>query len=493
MRRFSYMLSVLLCILIVGCPAPQSDTQDKPPWTVIELNTTPQPLDVPYQAVTVNEIARYTPPDNITWPAAIDFRGQTAWKWNETEIGLFAAEIITSEEDDTESRTTQLYKWTLSNDDINTVSVSRTPSGNAWLPVPVPISAQSRRFFNVAGFAFVIGGGESTTRSISMGENEAIGLEIINDIWFYRFNATSPHKISTNSDFSQGFYELAMNHVYAPLERNRANCLVFQDYRDQHIPMPDGVMKITKNYACVNLDNLWVMPLEKAIRDTYGAEFTGFTLFEGIPPNFFFSGVSPFDNSYYIYVSNNSYTIAIPIEGILKDDGQDDIVMPVKVTGYIPAVQYAGTMIVFAEHHNDDDESTLISAIQFETGNIKNITGQPSVIWSSEVPNIFSVATVIPVGENADTARPYTVCLNPLTGELTVFDPLLGSIRHQSIIELAEWHAGDNLASFCVNFDPDPTRPIVFIHDPNANEIIELELQISEPTRGNIVPIEETG
>ena len=117
-----------------------------------------------------------------------------------------------------------------------------------------------------------------------------------------------------------------------------------------------------------------------------------------------------------------------------------------------------------------------VAALAF-TGDKLNMSS-PTVIWESDVPNKFDVCTVLLTGEDE---RPYIVCLDPSYGNITVFDPLTGSIRAQSNVELSDWdweNTTQSSTSFAEFLDSPAEGNLVFIHDPAVNEIIELEISV---------------
>jgi len=444
-----------------GC-APRSHPPPQAPWTTVALGV--GSVDVPYEAVTVREVARHKPPDGVTWPAALDFRGQTAWLWDGDDPVLYASPYAApgSVKDSEETGAAFAYVWSLRKTTIERRALANTPAETSWPAIPYPEAAVSESAVSDdIDFACINPTGQSATHFLTIDDGEPVGVPIVDSI----SSSSLPER-----DMAQ--HELAAGVFFSPMERIGAPSLVFLTYIDLPVDMPNGITRLATNWMRIGLQTPEdPLSLGPAVAATFGAELSGFM---GDPAVYFFRGRSPFDNQELTFVSNLTSTVAIrPWEDPTMTDGLSG---PLRTSDFIPAVEWAGEHVVFAELGERSGDSFYAVAIRLDLADLERI--EPEVIWASEVPDIFELATVVSVGTNG---RPYIVCLDPVGGGITVFDPLLGSIRYQGTIDLA---AGDSMmhtAAFCVNFDPDPARPTLFIHDPNANEIIELAIETRAP------------
>ncbi len=481
---YRLQLSLLLLVFILtGCNPPVRRQPVVPPWIVREL--TDKSIDVPYEAVSVRETARYTPPDSFIWPESFGIRGQTLISGNEDEYHLYTASLAKAEVP------ARAHDWNLSDNSVSHVILDPQPPENTWRPIPIQLYRETPGTETIPGFVYVSPNGESSIRAVSIDNSDPIPLPIIDRIFII-----NPWLDVDESDSNLNFLiydvtqmELSATELLAASNGDYQG-IVFEKYIDWEVRIPDKPIRLVPGWVCIrfNFDRqIWVTGLYEQVMKTFGAEFTGW--YDNL---FFFQGESPFDSNQYTYITDEtndgSTVLAIP-----PWSPSSDIETPetLKITGYIPAVRWNSENVFFAEYGAGDNQSAYYVAISMAIEDLEQ--SEPSVIWHAEVPNMFSISTVIYSGTiESDEQRPYIVCLNPLTGELTVFDPLLGSIRNQTIIELSDFQEGGSLASFCANFERDTVQPVVFIHDPNANEIIQLELEFSEPGTGiNIRPLDD--
>ncbi len=487
MRRLWFALLVMI-LLVPGCP-PSSGGSGKLPWSVIELGPV-SPLDVPSQAVTIREIGRYSPPDGSLWPAPLDYRGQTVWLWgSDGNPMLIAARPLPTQPEQGDQLPPQFMVWTPATGRLESLSFMCEPPADSWPPIPVFAQrGESGVPYGNIDFAFVSAGGESTTRGASIDKGEPRGLPVIDSILVCGTDIPDASKPTEAREVRTGDRELSAENMLAPLDRNGAQSLVFRNFLHVTVDMPDKSMRLIPGWRRIDLDGATgPTSLYPALEMTYGAELTGFL---DSPPVYFLTGKSPFESRSLTFVTDLEKVAAIA--PWRRPDQPDSAPLPLKVTGYVPAVRWGtgNETVVFAEHGERAGNSTYIVATMLDPSDIPGL--RPEIVWAADVPNMFAVATVVPVGPDR---RPYIVCLNPLSGEITVFDPLLGAIRHQGKIRLAAWEAGADLASFCLNFEPDPARPVVFVHDPVANEMIELRIEATESAGGSrgggIVPLDE--
>lgn len=473
---------LLILILPVSCnPPPPGEEEPLPPWTTVAMSSRPQPFDLPYEAVAVHQTARYTPPDGKIWPAGIGYTGQTMWGIQDGVTKLYACTIperTTGDEGEENIILVPetLYHWNLSENEIDEYPLDPPPPDTSWLPIPTALKSRTPSgFTEIYSFAIISAGDESATRAVTIEESDPINLKIIDSISYYGLDG----KLRLTNEIDLDNFELSSTNIIVPSDRLGAPVLAVENYYDYFLRMPDGVTRLATNRATIDLINNEIIPFDEAIDETFGADLIGFSKDPGI---LFFTGESPYDGEEYAFVKSTCCVKAIPALNLSSDIEEEPQLL--RITGYMPSVKYEDSAIVFAEYGEntiDESETTHIAALRFE--NADPLGDDPYIIWHADVPNIFAVCTVIYVG---NPARPYLLTLDPTNGDLRIFDPLMGSIRYETNIEIAEFRSGMDLAGFALTHFPSPYHPIAFIHDPNANEIIEIRLEILEdiPGRG---------
>ena len=469
----NFVLAIVFLISVAGCTPPPDDPQpESAPWTIVDLNTDPQPLDLPYEAVTVTEVARYTPPDDLEWPSSVGYMGQTVWTLRNGRPHLYACSLVENIIDEDsggeEIIPATLYRWDIGENDLEEYILDPPPPDDSMLPIPLGVrmatpSGFSERF----SWAVLSAEGDSSTRAISIEDDEPVPLPIIDSISYYGPDG----KGFIANDIDKRTYELSPTNIFVPADRLGAPVFIAENYRDYFLEMPDGVTSLATNFAKFDLVSNDIKSFDEEIERTLGAELTGFTR---NPEQFFFVGESPFDGVAYTYINSDCCVKAIP--PVTFPDFGDGESIPMRITGYLPGVIYQDRHLVFAEFEPNDTENkdrTRIVALGFQYPDPWD--SDPVIVWQQDVPNIFGVCTIVRVG---DTGRPYILTLDPTNGDIKIFDPLLGSIRYEGHIELAGWEDGMSIAGFALKFIPDPSMPVAYIHDPNANEIIELKISL---------------
>jgi len=480
MRRFLCIIP-LICLLITGCTGPGAEKNL--PFSIINPDENPSSLDIPWQAVSVTEFARHTPPDDVVWPTSAGEWGQTGWLWDEPLVfdetpventrGNVQPVFFTATVPSTAPGEPSVqYDWTLFNNRIGSYSPDNQPPFGS---LPLPIMEDS--LIDIPGgsnqstlahhdILYFDTSGESELRFVNIDDSGPIGLPTINSI----FCNGSPVDLGDAS-------ELSATDILFPMERDGSLFMLVRSYVDDNLSMPEGTTRIVPSWWSFNLLDINIFPPQdlSALHDlTFGATLTGFaqSKYHDIPQLFFLSGISPHDEKTYAFICSMGNALAIETD--------------IRFTRYIPAVFYNDSLVVFSE---PDDADPEVTALMLSGTSVDSL--EVSVLWKSEVPLIFSISTTIPVVTEAGTIRPYIVCLNPIDRTLTVFDPLLGLVRSTGQIDISEWREGNPLPSFCVNFNADPEQPYIFIHDPAANELIELHLDARAPSEGStIVPVE---
>jgi hypothetical protein len=256
---------------------------------------------------------------------------------------------------------------------------------------------------------------------------------------------------------------------------------VFRDLTKIEIPLPDKVTRLADSWTCLDVSQGLFFELDSLVEKTGGARLDGFLDSMGW---FFFSGGrgGP-DESVSYAVQADGEMLVLP-QWQRADDTETP---PITLTasGYIPSLDYQGSHIVFFDR-GGTGETYYAVAVRFDGDSLPE--SNPSVIWSGEIPAIFGVSTVV---TSVHGGRPFIVCLDPMTGEITAIDALAGSVGYQGTIELGEYQPGGPVASFCQYVNPWAVNPTMLLHDPAANEIIRLELTARTPgEERSIRPVE---
>ena len=428
-----------------------------------------QPMSLPSEPVTVTESARYTPPDGKIWPVAIGYTGQTMWGVEREKTTLYscANSMRMIGDENYRSVPTSVYQWDIDENFIEEFPLDPPPPDSSWMQIPLAVKTRtSSGFLEQYWFGILSQGGVSSTRAVTIEDSEPIDLPLIDSVSYYDTGG----RLVLRNNIDQDHFELSTTDIFVPCDRMGASVLVFKNYLDYLLKMPDGVTRIAINWTRLDLINNQIAPFGEEIDLTLGAELTGFSKDPGM---YFFVGESPFDGKDYTYIKGTCCVKTLPAVD-LTDDGIDNP-LALRITGYIPSARYQNSIIMFAEYgdNGNESETTHVAALRFNSSD--PLADDPYIVWHGDVPNIFGVSTVIYAGTGA---RPYILTLDPTTGDITVFDPLLGSIRYEGNIEIAQWRSGMNLAGFVLTYFPTPYFPIAYIHDPNANEIIELRLDV---------------
>ncbi|MCX6646676.1 MAG: hypothetical protein NTY09_10000 [bacterium] len=462
-------------VLTSSCATPPPESKEAaPPWTDVPMTNIAQPMDLRYEPITVIESSRYTPPDGKVWPAAVGYTGQTMWGVDGSKISLYAcanSNHVTGENEDEDYVIvpTSIYQWDLTENIIGEYPLDPSPPDKSWMPIPLAVRNLTQAgVLERYSFAVVSAGSASSTRGVTIEDSGPMDLPIIDSVSYYGVDG----KLMFKNEIERTRFELSSTNIFVPCDRLGAPVLVAENYLDYFLRMPDGVTRIATNWAKLDLIGNEIVPFGDEIDMTLGAELTGFSNNPGI---YFFAGVSPYDGKEYTFYKGTCCVKAFQAVD-LTDDATDNP-LSLRITGYIPSVRFGESVIVFAEYGEDVEgsETTHIAAVRFNKAD--PLADDPYIVWHADVPKIFGVCTVLYAGE---PSRPYILTLDPTNGDIKVFDPLLGSIRYEGNIEIAQWHDGMNLAEFAVTLFPSPFYPVAYIHDPNANEIIELRLGASE-------------
>ncbi len=485
----AWISTAIVCLIVVwGCAGPEAEK----PWIEIQLQT--DSIDAPYQAVELTEVARHQPPDNMEWPEGAYPIGGTVWRWSDGQPVLTAVDmqmILPFEEAElTEGWTwdADLVTWRMREDSLARQELARGLPQRTLPAIPMlALFSIGSRHFEEIHFALMDFEGVSQTREYEMESGEAVKPHVITAVRLYDPTTFIPDVLPTPIEVNVEEQELNPHVFMASMDRRGAPNLVFETFSMCEFEVSGEVTRLAKNWVRLNfgagiaIDSESLCP---AVEATGGAELTAY---QDYPEIYFFSGSLPDESTQCIFITNVETTYALT--GLTSTDNPEAPGTPLKVTDRIPAVWWAGDLIVFAQSERSSADTIQVAAIKLHIPYFLDEI-EFSVIWEAEMPDIFGNSIVVPVEPDR---RPYIVCLDPLTGDTAIFDPLLGSIRCQGRIEYHNPDADRQFASLCVNLDPDPERPILFVHDPGSNEIIELRLDVSEALQGvRIEPIEET-
>jgi len=180
MDRFRISLLILF-FTVTGCYPHAGRHQFELPWTVRVL--TDKSIDLPYEAVSVMETGRYTPPDGFTWPESFGVRGQTVVGLKEDGLHLYSASLAD------EDNPARAMDWNLSENSIDPIVLDPQPPENTWNPIPFRLDRESPGTETIPGFVYVSPNGESTIRAVSIDDGDPLPLAIIDrifiiDPWF---------------------------------------------------------------------------------------------------------------------------------------------------------------------------------------------------------------------------------------------------------------------------------------------------------------------
>ncbi len=476
----AWILLLPLLILITGCPQPDEPEQSAKP---VEL--TRQSLELDALGVSITEIARHSPPEGLVWPHALDYERRTLWNYSDSSPVLYTASagewIAPEDESEVPIRgPAKTYIWNLGDGSVSVTDISHE------LPAEInqPITVQSPMDLYPVIHVFSGSGGESPTQSVSIDDEEPVPIAIVDGFW--SFNPQG--EILYESAVSTAQHELYAGSVFTSLDGIDSWCLVYRELNKQAILVSEGddetqsLTRLVDTWSYYDTTRGRLVLLANIVEKTGAARLDGFL---DDPAWFFFSSDREYDEGPATYVVQGPRDMLVLAPFRISDD-PGEIPAALRVTGYIPPVSYEDSHIVFFDLAVQEGNSTYIVAVKFDGENI--LDSNPSIIWSAEVPPIFGVSTVV---YPEPTGRPYIVCLDPFTGDLTAFGPLTGAIRFQANIELADWHLGSPLASFCHYIDSRSMDSTILIHDPGANEIIEFEISTSSiGSPGAVTPLE---
>jgi len=469
---------LILILSLCGCDlsghrADQSDQDRRNPTSV---NNSPEPLDIPHELVRVSEIGRYQPTDEVSWPAGNAGLTRTVWAWDSPAVTgttgievpepvLYTATSPSTGTDEMTSTAACEYLWGLDYGSVIVTEIENQPVPDA-VPVPAVLTDDTDESIDYMTY-YIDTSGESEIRKVSIDDQEPVGLPIINSV------TTDGIPIY----LSEGYEEVSASGIILPADRMIVPAILSTEHRDDGVALPDGGVNLYERWSIIGFGWDRVRTDSSLVNEiTRGADINGFLKVSDDPTSFLFflSDIPPGVSRPVTYISNG--------REVMSFDGEH------RITGYVPSVRYHDDLLVFAESGPD---GSLIAAYKL-TGDLELVEDiVVTKIWEAEVPRIFSISTTVPVRSETGDIRPYIVCLDVLDTILTVFDPLTGSIRYQEPIDITPWADGNPLPDFCVCGNPDPTRPIALIHDPAANEIIQLQLQTSETVHGGGIEVLE--
>jgi len=498
MRNPAYIL-IILVIILSGCTT-EVDSEPDVPNTPEVISPATQFLDLDYEIIAVSETRRFSPPGDVRWLANWWIGTNMAWTRDSEDYNFFAIEAggrlrealgmpVYDPEDDLYEA--DLVTW---NPDTGEIELERyeppLDRHGGWVPFLAWWGPSDLPFKSI----FTVPGAPSKVSSYYVDpESEAYGgREYVPHPIFERINIYSGNLLVSELDLAEKELSSAPTSILFPLN-TRDNCaMVLESLVDIDIEQKDGTMKLVPEYYYIGNINGGYFSMEYLAHKTGGAELTGFTV---APDVFFFEGESPDDTGLRIYIGYEEEMITLDLSEIesgieITEYSPYD---PLRIDGRIPAVSYGDNTIVFATTEVESHFKIYTAAIMIDRNPHEGT--EPVVLWKSELPNIFKVpSSMLTVNLDSGTGeRPYIVTLEPRSGEFAIFDPLTGSIRHQSVIELEDWHTHGHFASIIAEMksaehSPGSSQPI-FIHDPNANEIIQLEISIGDSEGPSITPL----
>jgi len=514
----SFPTLLLLSLIICSCK-PATPPTPEHRWIDLTINSTPKPFDIGYQSISVSEIARFTPPDGFIWPAAEGESGRTIiLNKKDPATGQPHYRALWLGKEIAEAETLSLFVWDLKQNTLEIIEQDIPTSGDTAMTFLSVVP--SRNLFGEDGpsiYAVTLyTGGESSVSKVTVDDEKPIGLPIVTGAGLDKLKFGSTDK-AERFFLDLSAYELSLEDFH--IQNNGwifAPTFIFQSYIDREVKMPDGVTRLVPGlYSLsikIDLTELELDPLDRALDETYGAEFIGFQYYYR---RFycFFKGIAPYEANNYIFI-RGQLNENIPVRRISFANTENTVESTVstefELIDYLPMFDYMGREVIFGEREIPaNPDKVLLTALNIATREFlynKRSEGL-DVIWQSEIPKIFSHTESFEISDEADESkdRPYIACLDQITGELTIFDPLLGSIRNQSMVDLSQAMESGMLPSFSrdtwkwnVVLDDktgdyvlDYRPPIsLFIHDPNSNELIQLEISTKETEGPSIRPLE---
>jgi hypothetical protein len=436
----------VICLCLVAC---------KPAATGIPvIQPRAAKMDLPVQAVSIHEVARYFPAQGHTWPIAEGEDKNTLW-----EQGPILHAAI--------SGTT--YSWDLSIGTFDSFPMNPPPPETSTEPIPIAGGP--------ALYAVVSNGGESHTLAFNVNGSSPTAAAIVDGLWIYDQNGGLVNRVGI--DASQ--HELLSGTEMLPLQGFTTDRILLRDARTIPISVSKDVTRLAQTWAQVAVRSSDIMSLDDMVSLSRASTLTGF---DENTSWYFFINDSPPGGQPLTYICSDSG--AISLVAWRRPDRPDDPAKPLNITGYVPLVRYGQSTFVFADQGKIEPSNRYIVALKLDGTQLAQ--SNPTIIWESEVPDIFTES--IPVAD--PSGRPYILCLHPYTGNLTVFDPLLGAIRAEAVIYLAPAIPGEPHAKFCIPATGPQQGLEALIHDPNANQMIQIRFDLREPGASHeITPVEK--
>jgi hypothetical protein len=464
---FLFMTGIF--ILLVSCN-PHGKQQ------IFPLELVQRSMDVSPMAVSVREVARYSPPDGRIWPTEKDVTATTICIGNRLEaLAVSTGEVdgITGQSD---SGVWASCSWNLSTNDYKSVPLD-----------PQPPEGVYEAFISSDWHYLIDPGGRSQSFQISTA-GEIFNAPIIKQFYIYSFNKSLVKTIPVDTSA----YELLPDTMMLAMDSNLSNisAVIFKDA--QRVPIKAGeVTKLVENWLRLDLRTNTLEPVVDGLVNGNPAVPTSHISYYG---RWLFLAGQTSDGNECEYAVDEYNSVFYVLPNYTMPGSSDNAVNPIKITDILPEVEYQNSLFVFADFGEAAPGKKYIVALRIVDGALDKrlVVGQENkpryefnVIWASEIPDIFSERIVV-IGQNN---RPYILALDTLHGNLTVFDPLLGSIQAQTRISYQSQVVLYS-AKFCIPENPSAGDHI-FIHDPNANQIIELALEFSEPgSSRHITPLE---
>jgi hypothetical protein len=459
-----FALAILLLIFAASCNPRSKEIQ------VIPLDLARQPLTLSHLAVSVTEAARYKPPDGQIWPSENSPTAVTSFSLdsNGYSLSAFGITSVAAGEgvDQPGSSEWDAFSWNLSTNIVDSIPLNPQPAQNS-------IDAYVSGYM---GHQHVLIDASAASQSFQISTaGEMIGAPIIRKFMIYDAGGQLLRDLEV--DASQ--YELLPGSLLKPLEGNYFNFYLFFKNAIRTPVAAGSVTRLVEPWTSVQVQE-WKITNHHWIIYNNPTELTGYTLDHNL---FFLSGkaVDGSPCSYAAFLEEKAFQLPnFEIPG-----SSDDQAKPLIIDDYLPLVEYDNCFYVYADLGQTSPGKRYVVGLQFEipvnSGPIipdksrENLTN-PHIIWASEIPDIFQERMVMTTGPDN---RPFILALDRLRGTITVFDPLLGAIQSQTRIPFMS-PTIMLPASFCQPLDSLLQRRAL-IHDPNANEIIELAIEFREP------------
>jgi hypothetical protein len=458
------IIILLILILVISCKPKTEQPSD-----IIQLEWKDERSTLPARIVEVKEVGRTPVPEGFLPGRSAEYSGPPFWREDGGSSVIRAIGLVGDGERVTSDGQSRTYTWEIRDWDVLSGEITHT----VFDPPPPGEDYPPMIFSSESGFKYVWV--EPYFEGFDVPEGTEVPGSNPDAIWVYG----SDGKLLRRVAIDKSKKKLRADNTSLPCEYPWNSSLLFKEADRIEVRLPD-VTRLAETWSWFDVETGSLDRLDELVKKADGRILAGYSEREGI---MFFMGQSS-DRDYAIYLTHRGEVFTLPQLDRPGEEGGTDV--PLWLVPLSNGIPYGdGSIFMFSDRTDDPVKGRIAVRL---SDNLLMGEHKAGLLWDNPGPDVFSRSVVV---VDPSEQRPYLVQVDTDKGSMTVFDPLLGTIRAQ--VQLSPpGHASDYSRIF-PEF-ANRTEPRVFVLDKSSNEVIEYKLEFGEPAQGpEIHPIQGTG